>query len=92
MYEERGREGGRRETGTTRIERELERSSRQARYPGGDWRRDEGLTTIAGVTVSRGHRKNQEGTRASAQHATRATTDNETRDEGLKTIAGGAVS
>ena len=84
--------GSRRDTGTTRIERELERSPRQARYPGDDWRQDEGLTTIAGGAISRGHRKNREGTRASGRHATRATTDNETRDERLKTIAGGAVS
>ena len=93
MYEERGRGGGegQRETGTTRIERELERSLRQAQYPGDDWRRDEGLTTIAGGAVSRGHRKNRVGTRASGRHATRATTDKETSDEGIKTIVGGEM-
>ena len=69
LYEERGRGGGeQRETGTTRIERELERSSMQAQYPVGDWRRDEGLTTIAGGAVSRGHHINREG-RARARGA-----------------------
>ena len=44
--------GGRRETGTARIERELKRSLKQARYPGDAWRRDERLKTIAGGAVS----------------------------------------
>ena len=47
LYEERGR-GVIRETGTARIERELERSLKQARYPGDDWQRDKILTSIAG--------------------------------------------
>ena len=47
--------------------------------------------TIAGGAVSRGHRKNRKGTRASGRHATRETTDEETRYEGLQTIAGGAM-
>ena len=85
--------GDRRETGTARIERELERSLKQARYPGDDWRRDERLTTIAGGAVSRGHRKNREGTRAfwrPARYPGEAWRQD--RNERLKTIAGGAVS
>ena len=46
---------------------------------------------MRGGAVSRGHRKNREGTRASGRHATRETTDEETRDEGLQTIAGGEM-
>ena len=53
MYGERGRGGGSdRETGTARIERELERRLKQARYPGNAWRQDERLKTIAGDAVS----------------------------------------
>ena len=53
LYWERGRRGGgRRDTGTARIERELERSLKQARYPGDAWRRDKILKTTAGGAVS----------------------------------------
>ena len=84
-----GGRGGRRETGTTRIERELERSSKQARYPGDDWRRDKRLTTIAEGAVSRGHRKNQEGNRAfRGRHATRAKPGDKTRPRDSRPLRG----
>ena len=89
LYEERERRG----TGTTRIERELERSSKQARYPGDDWRQDERLTTIAGGAVSRGHHKNREGNRAfwrPACYPGEAWRRDKTKR--LKTIVGGVVS
>ena len=44
--------GADRETGTARIERELERRLNQACYPDDAWRRDKRLKTIVGGAVS----------------------------------------
>ena len=48
----------------------------------------------AGILADGRDRKSvhQRVRRREGRHATRATTDDKTRDEGLKTIAGGAVS
>ena len=54
--------------------------NQQARFPGDGWRRAEGITKSAGGAVSRWHRTNREGSRASEAGATRATPGNETRD------------
>ena len=82
LYEERGEGGGRRETGTTRTEREIEQSSRQARYLGGDWQRDEGLTTIAAAPSPAGTARIEREIerQAGTLPGRRMTTRQETRD------------
>ena len=81
MYEERGRGGGGADERQAPQKSEGNQAfNQQARYPGDDWRRAEGLTTSAGGAVSWAPHESRGNSGVRGRRDTRATPGNETRD------------